>query len=67
MTNCEAWYKLTTTDTSELEYIDKLYLRNILQVPTSSPVIGLFLETGAVSFKLLYYKKANNVSQLFAQ
>ena len=39
LTNCEAWYNLTTTDISELEYIDKLYLRNILQVTTSSPVI----------------------------
>ena len=53
LTNCEAWYSLTKTETRDLEYIDKFYLRSILQAPLCTGIEGLHLETGTVSLK--YY------------
>ena len=46
LTNCEVWYGLTGIDISHLEQIDEIFLRKILEVPSSCPKCMLYLETG---------------------
>ena len=46
LTNCEVWYGLTMQDVIHLEQIDEIFLRKLLEAPSSSPKCMLYLETG---------------------
>ena len=46
--NSEVWYSITKKQIKELEDVDKLLLRRILQAPMSTPSEALYLETGAI-------------------
>ena len=46
LTNCEVWYGLTLQDVTHLEQVDEIFLRKILEAPSSSPKCMLYLETG---------------------
>ena len=46
LTNSEAWYGLTVQDISNLEQVDEMLLRKILEAPFSTPKCMLYLETG---------------------
>ena len=76
MCNSEAWYSLTKKQIKELEDVDKLLLRRILQAPVSTPGEALYLETGAIpiSFILkrrrlmfLHYMLNLNESEMLSQ
>ena len=48
LTNSESWYNLSKSDVDQLEALDKTLLRRIFRVPESTPIAGLFLESGCV-------------------
>ena len=48
LTNSEAWYGLSSSDIELLEAIDWQLLRRILNVPDSTPIPALYLETGSL-------------------
>ena len=47
----EAWYGLKDSEIHELEKIDNILLRNIFEVPQSTPVVSLYLESGCVRIR----------------
>ena len=46
LTNCEIWYGLQKGEIEQLEEVDKLLLRRILQAPYSACIESLYLELG---------------------
>ena len=46
LTNCDVWYSLTKEDISELESLDRSFLRSFLKTPISTPSESLYLELG---------------------
>ena len=55
--NSEVWYSPNKKQISELEYVDKLLLRRILQAPVSTPGEALYLETGAIPISIILKKR----------
>ena len=49
--NSETWMDLNSTDIEELECIDRLLLRKILNTPVSTPIPALYLELGVVPIR----------------
>ena len=49
----EVWYGLTQGNLEDLEDIDKVYLRRVLQTAISSPVCSLYLEMGCTPFSFV--------------
>ena len=47
----EAWYGLKTKEIDELESVDKILLRKILEAPQSSCIESLYLELGVIPIK----------------
>ena len=62
LTNSEVWYGLTKSDIEELETLDKSLMRNFFKVSTSTPVAGLYLESGSVRISTLI--KARRINYL---
>ena len=44
--NSEIWYGVSKSDISELEEIDKLLLRKLLQAHSKTPIESFYLELG---------------------
>jgi hypothetical protein len=53
LTNSEAWYGLTKQEVEQLEHIDEMLLRKILEVGVSCPKEMLYLETGATPIRFV--------------
>ena len=53
LTNCEAWYGLTSADVRLLEQVDESLLRRILGAPSTTPKCMLYLETGCTPIKFI--------------
>ena len=51
LTNSETWLRLTQGDMKRLEKIDQSFIRRIFQVPTSTPIAFLYLETGCIPIR----------------
>ena len=49
--NAETWVNVTKSDEDELESVDKILLRNILETPISTPIPALYLELGRVPLR----------------
>ena len=60
--NSEVWYGVTQSDIEELEILDKNLLRSIFKVPSSTPVAGLYLESGSIRIGTLI--KARRINYL---
>ena len=60
LTNCEVWYGLTENEVSQLEEIDRLLLRQIMNVPSSCPTEALYLELGCVPVSLIIKSRRVN-------
>ena len=54
LTNCDVWYGLTKEDINELESLDRLLLRSILNCPISKPSESLYLELGIVDIETMF-------------
>ena len=55
--NAETWHNLSQTNIDELEASDKNLLRRILNVPDSTPILGLYLELGIVPIRFFIQAK----------
>ena len=51
--NSEAWYNVTNNNIDELEKIDNILLRKLLEVPSSSPTSMLHLELGTLPIRFI--------------
>ena len=55
--NSETWLRLTQGDMNRLERIDHSFLRRVFQVPTSTPIAFLYLETGCIPIRYVMKMK----------
>ena len=62
LTNAEVWYGVSQSEQDELEEVDKLLLRRILNAPTSACIESLYLELGLVPIHIII--KARRVKYL---
>ena len=51
--NMETWYNLRKTDLEEIEKIDRILIKRILNVPSSTPTSLLYLELGIVPLRYI--------------
>ena len=63
LTNSEVWYRLTKTETEELEVLDRTLLKRIFSVPNSTPTAALYLETGCLSIGTIIKARRINFLQ----
>ena len=63
LTNAEAWYNLTSSDLKELEAVDEMLLRRILECPVSTPREMLYLELGVIPIRYIIIKRRLNFLQ----
>ena len=57
LSNSETWLRLTQKDLGKLEGIDRLFIRRIFQVPNSTPIPFLYLETGCIPIRYIMKMK----------
>ena len=60
LTNCEIWYGITENEVSQLEEVDRLLLRQVMNVPISCPIEALYLELGCVPVSLVIKSRRVN-------
>ena len=60
LTNCEVWNTLSKHEISQLEEVDKLLLRKVLNVATSCPIEALYLELGCVPLSYIIQSRRVN-------
>ena len=53
LTNSEVWYGIKKSEIKELEALDKMLLRRILETPVSTPMEAMQLELGFMSISTL--------------
>ena len=53
LTNAEVWYGVSQTELNELEEVDKLLLRRILNAPSSVCIESLYLELGLTPINII--------------
>ena len=53
LTNAEVWYGITKSQMDELEEVDKLLIRRILNAPISACVESLYLELGLIPINII--------------
>ena len=57
LSNSETWLRLTKGDMKRLEGVDQSFLRRIFQVPISTPIAFLYLETGCIPIRYIMKMK----------
>ena len=62
LTNTEVWYGLKESELTELEALDYILLRDVLQTPSSTPIEALQLELGVLSVRTII--KARRINYL---
>jgi hypothetical protein len=62
LTNAEVWYGVSQTGLNELEEVDKLLLRRILNAPSSACIESLYLELGLTPINIII--KARRINYL---
>ena len=62
LTNAEVWYGLKKSELKELEGLDKMLIRKILDTPFSTPTEAIQLELGLISIPTLI--KARRINYL---
>ena len=55
--NSESWIGLTATNIDELEQVDEMLLRRILETPTTTPKPALYLELGCMPIRFVIMKR----------
>ena len=63
LTNSEVWYGLKLDDWKQLEQIDEILLRKILETPSSTPKCMLYLETGCKPIRFIVQARRVNYLQ----
>ena len=62
LTNADVWYNLHKNEIEQLEQIDRMLLRTVLEVPDSTCVESLYLELGLIPIHIII--KARRVNYL---
>ena len=62
LTSAEIWYGLQISEEQELEKIDKILLRRILEAPNSVCIESLYLELGLIPLHIIL--KARRINYL---
>ena len=62
LTNCDVWYNLLKVEIHELEDVDKLLLRKLLNVPSTTPGEAFYLELGILPISVII--KARRINYL---
>ena len=57
LTNAEAWYGLTRENIEQLEQVDEMLLRRVLEVGSCCPKEMLYLETGAIPLRFIIMQR----------
>ena len=57
LTNAEAWYGLTRENIEQLEQVDEMLLRRVLEVESWCPKEMLYLETGAIPLRFIIMQR----------
>ena len=60
LTNSDVWYNLKKSEIEELEEIDRMLLRKILNTQISCPKEALYLESGAVPIGMILKSRRLN-------
>ena len=47
------WYGLSSKQVEQMESLDKMLLRKVLETPVSTPVEGIYLELGILSLNTI--------------
>ena len=63
LTNSEVWYGLRFEDCKQLEQIDEILLRKVLETPSSTPKCMLYLETGCKPIRFIIQARRVNYLQ----
>ena len=53
--NSESWYNVTEADIQQLEAVDNIFHRRVLEVSSSTPISIMHLELGALPIKSAVY------------
>ena len=53
LTNSETWHNVSKTDIEEIERVDKLFFLKLFEVPSSTPAVSFYLETGSVPISVV--------------
>ena len=53
LTNTEVWYHLATSETGELDKVDRNFFQQLLCLPRSVPYPALYLESGVLPISVL--------------
>ena len=76
LTNSEVWYGMKKSEIKELEALDKLLLRSILETPVTTPMEAMQLELGIMSIStlikarrinFLHYLASRNESEMLSK
>ena len=57
LNNAECWLDLTKTDIEELEGIDLIFLRKLLEAPSTTPIPAIYLELGCIPLRFKIIEK----------
>ena len=60
LTNAEIWYNLSNKEIKELENLDKLFFRKLLEVPTTTPSVSFYLELGVIPISVAIKQRRLN-------
>ena len=60
ITNAEIWYNLSETEVKELENVDKLFFKRLLEAPGSTPMESFYLELGALPIGVIIKSRRIN-------
>ena len=66
LSSAEIWYGLQKNEITQLEEIDKLLLRRILEAPDSTCIESLFLELGLIPINIILMARRVNQLHYFA-
>ena len=51
--NVEVWFSITTEEKNKFKTIDKLFIRKVLETPSSTPASALYLECGIIPIQFI--------------
>ena len=49
--NSEVWYNVTEKQLTKIEQIDEFFLRKLFHLPSTAPMVGMFVECGKIPIR----------------
>ena len=60
LTNTEIWYNLSKSEIEELENVDRLLFRRLMEVPLTTPSESFYLELGVLPISVIIKSRRIN-------